>query len=155
MNVNDSDIVRGVLLNHSSDDSSANNNGNNIQFEETTDEMDADVLLTNTCAIRENAEAKVWHRLKELRAHDAKFPLDRVRKEGVEAVLETNGNKRKQLQSKGGNKNKSKDRKQKRIIGVLGCMAERLKERLLQAHKGGPTWSLAPTRIETYRGYWS
>ena len=129
MNVNDSDIVRGVLLNHSSNDNNANNTGHNIQFEETTDEMDADVLLTNTCAIRENAEAKVWHRLKELRAHDAKFPLDRVRKEGVEAVLETNGNKRKQLQSKGSNKNKSKDRKQKkRIIGVLGCMAERLKE---------------------------
>ena len=132
MNVNDSDIVRGVLLNYSSDDSNANHNGNNIQFVETNDEMDADVLLTNTCAIRENAEAKVWHRLKELRAHDAKFPLDRVCKEGVEAVLEANGNKRKQLQSKGGNKNKSKDRKQKRIIGVLGCMAERLKENMFR-----------------------
>ena len=128
MNVNDSDIVRGVLLNHSSDDTNGNA-GSNIQFEETTDEMDADVLLTNTCAIRENAEAKVWHRLRELRAHDAKFPLDRVREEGVEAVLEANGPKRTQIQSKGSNQNKKrKDRKHKRIIGVLGCMAERLKE---------------------------
>ena len=128
MNVNDSDIVRGVLLNHSSDDTNGNA-GSNIQFEETTDEMDADVLLTNTCAIRENAEAKVWHRLRELRAHDAKFPLDRVREEGVEAVLEANGPKRTQTQSKGSNQNKKrKDRKHKRIIGVLGCMAERLKE---------------------------
>ena len=128
MNVNDSDIVRGVLLNHSSsaDDAAASTSATDaISFEETTDEMDADVLLTNTCAIRENAEAKAWHRLRELRAHDAKFPLDRVREDGVKAVLEAKGSSRnrKQQQSKG----KSKSKK-KRIIGVLGCMAERLKE---------------------------
>ena len=127
MNVNDSDIVRGVLLNHSSAADDATSTTNAIHFEETADEMDADVLLTNTCAIRENAEAKVWHRLRELRAHDAKFPLDRVREDGVKAVLEANGANRKRQQSKVKRKS-SKGRKKKRIIGVLGCMAERLKE---------------------------
>ena len=108
MNVNDSDIVRGVLLNHSAADDDAAASNSAIHFEETTDEMDADVLLTNTCAIRENAEAKVWHRLRELRAHDAKFPLDRVREDGVEAVLEANGANRKQQQNRGKSKSKSK-----------------------------------------------
>jgi hypothetical protein len=46
-----------------------------LKFVETNDEIDADVLLTNTCAIRENAEQKVWHRLRELRSHDRNFPL--------------------------------------------------------------------------------
>jgi len=35
-----------------------------IQFVETDNEMDAQVLLTNTCAIREKAESKIWERLK-------------------------------------------------------------------------------------------
>ena len=129
MNVNDSDIVRSVLLNHDGGQSSARAstasscNGSSIQFVETSDEMDADVLLTNTCAIRENAESKVWHRLRQLRAHDAKFPLDNVRRDGVESVA---ANGRTSIRRRGGKMGK-KDRR-KRIIGVLGCMAERLKE---------------------------
>ncbi|EED89427.1 hypothetical protein THAPSDRAFT_263872, partial [Thalassiosira pseudonana CCMP1335] len=83
MNVNDTDIVQSSL-----------------QFIETTDEIQADILLTNTCAIRENAESKVWHRLRELRSHDRNYPLSSVGDE--------------------------------RIIGVLGCMAERLKEDMFQ-----------------------
>jgi MiaB/RimO family radical SAM methylthiotransferase len=79
MNVNDSDIVRALLL----------ENG----FREAHDESQASVLLTNTCAIREGAEAKVWHRMRDLRG---RFP----RKNG------------------------------RKIVGVLGCMAERLKEEL-------------------------
>jgi len=55
MNVSDSDIVRALLL--------------KAGFRETLSEADAIVLLTNTCAIRENAERKVWNRLKEQRAH--------------------------------------------------------------------------------------
>lgn len=100
MNVNDSDIVRSILLKHEQEKPNSH-----IVFEETQKEMDADILLTNTCAIRENAESKVWHRLKELRAHDLKNPL-------------TSANH--------GHANGKK--KRKRIIGVLGCMAERLKE---------------------------
>ena len=33
------------------------------KFIETNDEIQADILLTNTCAICENAENKVWNRL--------------------------------------------------------------------------------------------
>mmetsp|Transcript_3898 Transcript_3898/g.4218 ORF Transcript_3898/g.4218 Transcript_3898/m.4218 type:complete len:772 (+) Transcript_3898:92-2407(+) len=110
MNVNDSDIVRSILL----DDNDSNNNKDNknhhfdkIKFEETNEEMDADILLTNTCAIRENAESKVWNRLKQLRALDSKNPITK----------RNNSSSMKQQQGK-----------RKRIIGVLGCMAERLKE---------------------------
>mmetsp|Transcript_6441 Transcript_6441/g.9422 ORF Transcript_6441/g.9422 Transcript_6441/m.9422 type:complete len:640 (-) Transcript_6441:835-2754(-) len=90
MNVSDSDIVRSILL-------------SNSNMEETEEEMEADVLLTNTCAIRENAETKIWHRLQVLRALDSKHPK-----------RSQNGTTR------------------RRIIGVLGCMAERVKEDLFR-----------------------
>ncbi len=106
MNVSDSDIVRSILL-----DEEENLANHRISFQETQEEMEADVLLTNTCAIRENAEQKVWHRLKELRAHDSKNPL-----EGDLAQTVGTGTRKKKRQ------------RRKRIIGVLGCMAERLKE---------------------------
>lgn len=85
MNVNDSDIVRSLLL-----------SSEIFHFQEVDDENDADVLLTNTCAIREGAEQKVWGRLHQIRAE--------------------------------------KKRKQRKdvVVGVLGCMAERLKEDLLK-----------------------
>lgn len=105
MNVSDSDIIRSILLDEKN---------NSIQFEETQEEMDADVLLTNTCAIRENAEQKVWHRLKELRAHDSKNPLEKI-------ALVNQEEEKPRYRKKQANK-------RKRIIGVLGCMAERLKE---------------------------
>ncbi len=54
----------------------------------------ADVILINTCSIRENAETRIWGRLREMR------PLRRA-KSGL-------------------------------IIGIVGCMAERLKESLLE-----------------------
>ena len=104
MNVNDSDIVRSILTKYHLE--------GNIKFEETQDEMNADVLLMNTCAIREHAEAKIWHRLKELRAHDAKFPLKKISSQ----MNITDDNTR------------IKSYTRRRIIGVLGCMAERLKE---------------------------
>ncbi len=112
MNVSDSDIVRSILL-----DEESNSIGHNIMFEETKEEMDADVLLTNTCAIRENAESKVWHRLKELRAHDSKNPLNQLptSEDGEDFTSERFLKKK-------------KAKRRKRIIGVLGCMAERLKE---------------------------
>ncbi|CAB9522851.1 tRNA-2-methylthio-N(6)-dimethylallyladenosine synthase [Seminavis robusta] len=81
MNVSDSDIVRALLLEQG--------------FREVPEESQAQVLLTNTCAIREGAEEKVWHRMRELRGRFA-------RKKG------------------------------KKLVGVLGCMAERLKEDLFQ-----------------------
>ncbi|MDX2062490.1 MAG: tRNA (N6-isopentenyl adenosine(37)-C2)-methylthiotransferase MiaB [Bacteroidia bacterium] len=60
----------------------------------THDEAAADVVLLNTCAIRENAEQKVWHRLAQLK----------------------------------GRKRRNPDL----IVGLLGCMAERLKKQVLE-----------------------
>lgn len=82
MNVSDSEIVSAILLERGL---ILSNNPEN-----------ADIILLNTCAIRDNAEQKIHHRLKEL-----------------------------------------KHVKQKRnsVIGVLGCMAERLKNELLEQHQ--------------------
>ena len=87
MNVSDSEIVRSVLLQA--------NHFLSSQVE------DAEIILINTCAIRDNAEAKIWHRLQYFKSL----------------------------------KNKNKVNKIKRgypIVGVLGCMAERLKVSLLE-----------------------
>jgi tRNA-2-methylthio-N6-dimethylallyladenosine synthase len=61
----------------------------------TRDEDEADVVLINTCAIRENAEQKVRTRLGMLRAD-------------------------------------KRERGRDLTLGVLGCMAERLREKLLE-----------------------
>lgn len=108
MNVSDSDIVRAVLLEHgyreaTIDDANSSSSNNNIdpttngnrnrkKKKVPTPESTADIILTNTCAIREKAEEKVWQRLYHLR------------------------------------KNKGKHQ----IVGVLGCMAERLQTKLLE-----------------------
>ena len=54
MNVADSEIVSRLLI----DDG----------HEQTNVCEEADLILTNTCAIRENAEAKIWHRLAYFRS---------------------------------------------------------------------------------------
>lgn len=60
----------------------------------TNEISEADLILLNTCAIREKPENKIWTRLKQIR----------------------------RLQ-------------QSSLIGVLGCMAERLKTKLLDVEK--------------------
>ena len=71
---------------------------------ETTDSIDdADAVFLNTCSVRDNAEQKILHRLEALNA------LRRQRQ------TTNNTNKPTGL-----------------IIGVLGCMAERVKEDLLE-----------------------
>lgn len=63
-------------------------------FKTTDDPLKADVVFLNTCAIRDNAEAKIWGRLKEMKGNKRKNP-------GM-------------------------------IVGLMGCMAERLKSKLLE-----------------------
>ena len=53
MNVSDSEVVRSLLLDGG--------------YGEATSAAAADVVLLNTCAIRDKAEAKVWTRLRDLR----------------------------------------------------------------------------------------
>lgn len=81
MNVNDSEIVLGVLHQQG--------------FAPVDCADDADVILLNTCAIRDNAERKIHERLKA---------LGHLR----------NG-------------------KRQRVVGVLGCMAERLRSSMLDS----------------------
>lgn len=83
MNFSDSEIVASVLTKEG--------------FSTTANTEEADVILLNTCAIRENAEQKVRHRLVHFKSVKRKKP-------GL-------------------------------IVGLLGCMAERLKSQLLEEEK--------------------
>jgi tRNA-2-methylthio-N6-dimethylallyladenosine synthase len=83
MNFSDSEIVTSILL----------ENG----FDTTSKANEADLILLNTCAIRDNAELKIRNRLVHLNA------LKRA--------------------------------KPQMMIGILGCMAERLKSKLLEEEK--------------------
>src|SRR5664279_5580591 len=80
MNVADSEVVVSILA--------------NAGYEHTENIKDAGLILINTCTIRDNAEQRIWGRLKEI------------------------GHLKKQ-------KNDLK-------IGIIGCMAERLKEKLIE-----------------------
>jgi len=83
MNFSDSEIVASIL----------NDNG----FGATKNFEEADLILINTCSIREKAEQTIRHRLQMLRG--------------------------------------AKDANPGTLIGVLGCMAERLKSKLLEEEK--------------------
>lgn len=83
MNFSDSEIVASILHNEG--------------FGATRNHQEADLVLLNTCSIREKAEQTVRKRLTEFR--------------------------------------KTKESKPGLLIGVLGCMAERLKAKLLEEEK--------------------
>lgn len=83
MNFSDSEVVASILIDKG--------------YTTTTDEHDADIILINTCSIRENAELRVRKRL-------TNFKNRKKRQPGL-------------------------------IVGVLGCMAERLKKTLLEEEK--------------------
>lgn len=80
MNVNDSEVILSVLQ----------SNG----YALTEDMNKADVILANTCSIRENAEQRIWGRIEQFRLQKKRNP----------AI----------------------------VIGIVGCMAERLKDKLLE-----------------------
>ena len=79
MNISDGELMEGILASHG--------------YGVVSSPEEADVILVNTCAIREHAEQRVLGRVGE---------LNRLKKENPELV-----------------------------IGVTGCMAQRLGERLL------------------------
>lgn len=80
MNVNDSEVILSILQ----------KNG----YALTEDMNRADVILANTCSIRDNAEQRIWGRIEQ-------FRLQKKRNPQV-------------------------------VIGIVGCMAERLKDKLLE-----------------------
>jgi len=83
MNFSDSEVVASIM----------SENG----FSTTRDVEQADVVLINTCSIRENAEIRVRKRLTEFKKKKADNP--------------------------------------EMVVGILGCMAERLKKSLLEQEK--------------------
>ncbi len=83
---------------------------------ETTDRLEeADAVFLNTCSVRENAEQKIYHRLEALNC-EKKQRIKRISRIGqgpqIAQITQTNRNPL--------------------IIGVLGCMAERVKEELME-----------------------
>jgi len=83
MNVADSEVVVSIL--------------SDAGYEPTDDIGNAGLILINTCSIRDNAEQRIWGRLKAI------------------SYL--------------------KKRKRDLKVGIIGCMAERLKEKLLETDK--------------------
>ena len=83
MNVNDTEVVFSILANDG--------------YARTEDISEADVIMANTCSIRDNAEQRIWGRVDF-------FNVYRKARKGV-------------------------------VVGILGCMAERLKDALLDTGK--------------------
>lgn len=98
MNSSDSEIVRSIL--------------NKSGMLEVDNHESANMILVNTCAIRENAEAKIWDRLKLFRSY--KYNL----KQKWNNPLQKKFGMGRQLM-------------EKPTVAILGCMAERLKTKLL------------------------
>ena len=74
-------------------------------YETTEDINEADAVFLNTCSVRDNAEQKIYHRLEALNA---------IRRQRLASPLASHHSPL--------------------IIGVLGCMAERAQQDLLDNH---------------------
>ena len=83
MNVSDTEVVFAILAARG--------------YEKTDDINRADVIMANTCSVRDNAEQRILGRIEQ-------FNLQRKARKGV-------------------------------VVGILGCMAERMKEELLATGK--------------------
>lgn len=81
MNVNDTEVIFSILA--------------KAGYERTENMDEADVLMANTCSVRDNAEQRIWGRI------DQFYGQKRLR-DGV-------------------------------VTGIVGCMAERLKDKLLES----------------------
>jgi len=83
MNVADTEVVFSIMASEG--------------YERTVDISEADVIMANTCSVRDNAEQRIHGRIEQFNIHRRKRP-------GV-------------------------------VVGILGCMAERMKESLLESGK--------------------
>ena len=103
MNVADSEVVSSIMAESG--------------YNRTEKMGEADLILVNTCSIRENAEQRVWGRLDVFKQIKNKHPEVKV--------------------------------------GVIGCMAERLKEKLIEKEKsvdlviGPDSYRALPKLLET------
>ena len=104
MNVNDTEVIFSILAKAGS--------------ERTENMEEADVLMANTCSVRDNAEQRIWGRI------DQFYGQKRLR-EGV-------------------------------VTGIVGCMAERLKDKLLESGRvdfvaGPDTYRSLPSMLAAVR----
>ena len=104
MNVNDSEVILSILQ--------------DAGYCLTEDIEQANIILANTCSIRDNAEQRIWGRIDQ-------FKLQKRKRSDV-------------------------------IIGIVGCMAERLKDKLLDGSEvdlvvGPDAYRALPDMIEALR----
>ena len=102
MNVNDSEVILSILQ--------------DAGYVLTEDIEQADIILANTCSIRDNAEQRIWGRIDQ-------FKIQKRKRDNV-------------------------------IIGIVGCMAERLKDKLLEAVDlvaGPDSYRTLPDLLEAIR----
>ena len=83
MNVNDTEVIFSIL--------------NKAGYDRTEKMEEADLIMANTCSVRDNAEQRIWGRIEV---------FNQVRKKRPSA-----------------------------LVGIVGCMAERLKDKLLDTGK--------------------
>lgn len=81
MNVSDTEIVNSILMEEG--------------MQPVNEPEDAEIIFINTCSIRDNAEERVWNRLKEFKAM-------------------------------------KREREGSLTVGVLGCMAERIRDQIME-----------------------
>ena len=104
MNVNDTEVIFSILA--------------KAGYERTENMEEADVLMANTCSVRDNAEQRIWGRIEQF------YGQKRLR-EGV-------------------------------VTGIVGCMAERLKDKLLESGRvdfvaGPDTYRSLPSMLAAVR----
>lgn len=104
MNVSDTEVIFAIMARHG--------------YDRTDDISAADIILANTCSIRDNAEQRIHGRIEQ-------FAKEKKRRPGV-------------------------------IVGIVGCMAERLKEALLDSGKvdivaGPDSYRNLPNLVEAVR----
>ena len=104
MNVNDSEVILSILQ--------------DAGYCLTEDIEQANIILANTCSIRDNAEQRIWGRIDQ-------FKLQKRKRSDV-------------------------------VIGIVGCMAERLKDKLLDGSEvdlvvGPDAYRALPEMLEDLR----
>ena len=107
MNVSDSEVVLGVL--------------SDSGYTPVPEPNEADVILINTCAIRDKAEQRVWNRLSVLNRDFRQPSLS------LDSEFSSTSSHPSPSFAAG-----ALDQRERVVVGILGCMAERLKEKLLE-----------------------
>ena len=104
MNVNDTEVIFAILA--------------KAGYERTEQMEDADLVMANTCSVRDNAEQRIWGRIEVF--------------------------------------NQARKKKPDMLVGIVGCMAERLKDKLLDTRKvdlvvGPDAYRSLPRLLEAIR----